>query len=739
MEFSLEDEISKADKVALIQRTEEFVYIAESLVNDSSETKRIAIPSTLVGNAVLQAYCLFSGSSDFTHLSSSSQKQYAATLTRLIRFFEQHEGANTDDDKVISVHYLYYSSKTLDRSRAATTRDISHIKCALRYACDNKSALQKGGENLESIYQDIPEFSKSESQPKPTLKLVFQSSFTDTEIIESLRHVLAWFCQYMKEVRTKFLEQNKGLAEQIFHECDDDNNVWHNNVMKMTHTGGLGSSIANRVNGYYLRAMLNLKDPILNEMLLMSQREFARRYTEGERYTPAQVNSELEAMFTSNNSLKHATNDIDRTNFVRPRYSSVIFPGKKFNGMRQSVFPVGFMFTSSLSERRAISWLAASDRVQSSGFDRLTFKEAFLFDGSDKSGCPTRLQIKFPKARSKDTEFFTPIYVKDEDLLFDVYEHLHHLRTQSEAIFKVRERPGFVMPTKSNVLYNRPLSTLSQTTALPLCALGLKGTQLNKYCKENVANSEPFLSILEVSTESGTAYSKLKNEKTGKANFGDYKSITMDLIAQTRAILEDEETDDEHVSAESSAHTLQTHKKVYLDRSDISQKTDADIHNFGSRVGNELYQLAKKMGQLKQDEPNYHRSRVMEKLGLSKPTTKNLSGSSELAEMINVAKNNRLGVSLFDELRNFNDKIIIDHPLCAALIIKTKMHIENIRNRLEENSSKLKVANTHLIYLNSLLEGFHSKTVKEGEKIAKSLKLPVNKELLHERNSGQQY
>ena len=44
------------------------------------------------------------------------------------------------------------------------------------------------------------------------------------------------------------------------------------------------------------------------------------------------------------------------------------------------------------------------------------------------------------------------------------------------------------------------------------------------------------------------------------------------------------------------------HKNVYIDRSDISQKTDADIHNFGSRVGDALCQLAKEMGELKRNE-----------------------------------------------------------------------------------------------------------------------------------------
>lgn len=737
LEFSLKEAIKNAGKVSAIKRTDEFVFIAESLVNDSKTTKRIELPSDMKGNVVLNAYCLFSGSPDFINLSASSQKQYAATLNRLVEFFKQHDGASTSDDKVISVHYLYYSSKTLNRSREATVGDISRIKCALKYACDHKFHFKKDADRLEVIFQDIPKFGKSVSQPKPTLMKVFQSDFTDTEIIESLRHVLTWFCLYMKDIRTKFLLKNEDLAKQIFHDCDDGKSVWQNNVMKMTHSGGLGNTIANRVNGYYLRAMLDMKDPLLNEMLLMSQREFARRYSKSERFTPAQVQSELEAMFTTESSLKRAQNDIDRTNFIRPRYRSVLVPNKTFNGMRQSVFPIGFMFTSSLSERRALSWLIASDRVQSSGFDRLTLKDGFLFDGVDESGAASKLQIKFPKIRSKSREFLSPIYAKGEDLLFDVYMHLYQLRIQSESIFAIQERPGFAMPTKSNVLYNRPLSTLSQTTALPLCALGLKGTQINKFCRENVANSEPFLSILEQSTESGTAYLQIKNKKTGEANFCDYKSITMDLIAQTRAVLEDEESDDEHVSAESSAHSLDTHKNVYIDRSDISQKTDADIHNFASRVGGELYKLAKEMGELKRNEPNYHRSRVMEKLELSTPSVKNLSGSSELTKMLSIAKKSRLGVSLFDELRTFNDKIIIDHPLCAALIIKTRKHIENIRNQLEKGSPKVKVANTHLIYLNSLLDGFHSKTVKEGEEIAHSLKLPVNKDLLHECNSGQ--
>ena len=73
---------------------------------------------------------------------------------------------------------------------------------------------------------------------------------------------------------------------------------------------------------------------------------------------------------------------------------------------------------------------------------------------------------------------------------------------------------------------------------------------------------------------------------------------------------------------------------------------------------------------------------------------KNLSGSAELTEMLSIAKKSRLGLAFFDELRAFNDKIIIDHPLCAAMIIKIRKHIENIRNQLEKDSAKVKVANT---------------------------------------------
>ena len=107
---------------------------------------------------------------------------------------------------------------------------------------------------------------------------VFQSEFTDTEIIESLRHVLTWFCLYMKGIRTRFLQKNEELAKQIFHDCYDGKSVWQNNVMKMTNHEGWEILLLIGL-GYYLRAMLDLSDPILNEMLLMSQREFARRYS----------------------------------------------------------------------------------------------------------------------------------------------------------------------------------------------------------------------------------------------------------------------------------------------------------------------------------------------------------------------------------------------------------------------------------------------------------------------------
>ena len=63
------------------------------------------------------------------------------------------DGANTNDDKVVSVHYLYYSSKTLNRSREATIRDISHIKCALKYACDHKFHFQTFIRNKEIFWR----------------------------------------------------------------------------------------------------------------------------------------------------------------------------------------------------------------------------------------------------------------------------------------------------------------------------------------------------------------------------------------------------------------------------------------------------------------------------------------------------------------------------------------------------------------------------------------------------------
>jgi len=586
---------------------------------------------------------------------------------------------------------------------------------------------------LKDLKSNLPRKLKVKSNPKKTFSDVFRTEYTNDQILMSMRRVLVWFLKSMHNIRQDYLTENYDLAKDNFNIFDDGKTPHLNSVMTMA---SASATIGQKkmANGYHLRSMLNLKSKIVNEMMFYANRNFNRRLSSGDSFNTWEIRRELEANFTTEESRKNCSKDINRINHLRTRYRSRIEKDAEFNSISQSVLPIGMLFTTTLSERRAFAWLLASDRIQQSGFDKATLDDVLL-DGYDSTGVPNKIQIRFNKGRSSkpgkaDKSFNTPIYQRGKDEMFDVYYNYYLLRKNEEKYFSKVERAGYLSPSKWNKLYQRPAS-LSQSTTLPLYLLGLPNTEMYRSCIQDVEIAEPFLEILSQSVLQSSRYSTGRTQKKmhGKELTEQNLPISMDLIAQTRAVMEDDESDQPRVTSEMSAHSLETHHKTYIDRSDITKKTDASIRTFGSDVGDKIYDLSKKIGVMVKSEPNYNRTELIEKLGLLPPSKLTLDGSNEINEVISEAKLKGMATGLIDEINISTDTYIIQDPVIAAIIMSYTHHLERIQTRMSDNDVKLKLVISHRIYLESLLEKFHRKHIKKAKELVKEIKLPYRKKL----------
>lgn len=716
-----------------------FTYIRESLTSDEKKVVHIDIPNELREESLFLAFAAYSKEQEFINLSSGSTYNYGNTLNNLINFFSKNQNLLIEKNKKsLSVHYLAHLKNDLHKSPDSANSQFSCLKMILNFATDPLQSFFKSDHFdlfLKELKSELPKKLKTNTKPKKTFSDVFKTDYTDDQILISMRRVLIWFLKTMDQIRHDYLAENHDLAKSNFNIFDDGKTPHLNSIMTMSLTPGSVSLCQKKMaNGYHLRSMLNLKSKIANEMMFYANRHFNRRLSAGDSFNTWEIRRELEANFTTAEGRRKCAKDIDRLNHLRTSYPSRIEKGKKFTSICQSVLPVGILFTTTLSERRAFAWLLASDRIQQSGLDRATLDDVLL-DGYDSTGIPNKIQIRFIKGRSSkpgksDKSFNTPIYQRGKDEMFDVYYNYYLLRKNEEKHFSQVERPGYLTPSKWNKLYQRP-SCLSQSTTLPLYLLGIPNTEMFRTCMQDVEMAEPFLEILNQSVQQSTRYSigRILKKIHGKELSEQNLPISMDLIAQTRAIMEDEESDQPRVTAEMSAHSLKTHNEIYIDRSDITKKINSSIHTFGSDVGDKIYELAKKMGEIVKNEPDYNRTALIEKLGLCPPSTLTLDGSNEINEVINEARKLGMGTGLIDEINISSDTYIIQDPVIAAIIMSYINHLERIKTKITGNKVRIKLAISHQLYLESLLEKFHRKHIKKAKELVKEIKLPYRKKL----------
>lgn len=732
------DEESKNKTISYIDKNPyRFTYTRESLTNDNIKILHIDIPEKLKNESLFLAFAAYSKEQTFLSLAWGSSAHYASVLRNLINFFSRNLYLlNNKNKKSLSVHYLVHLKDDLQKGAAAVNREFSILSVVFDFATNPLRSFYKSNRYnpfIKELKLELPKKLKVNSKPKKTFSDTFHTNYTDDQILISMRRVLTWFLKTMHNIRQDYLAINYDLAKDNFNIFDNGKTPHLNSIMTMA-SASLTSGQKKMANGYHLRSMLNLKSKIVNEMMFYANRSFNRSLSAGDSFNTWEIRRELEANFTTAEGRKRCVKDINRVNHLRTKYRSRIRKDKKFNSIAQSVLPVGMLFTTTLAERRAFAWLLATDRIQQSGFDRAKLDDVLL-DGYDSTGIPNKIQIRFKKGRSSkpgkaDKSFNTPIYQRGKDEIFDVYYNYYLLRKNEEKHFSIVERVGYLSPSKWNKLYQRP-AALSQSTTLPLYLLGLSNSEMYRSCIQDVEMAEPFLEILRQSVAQSTRY---RNGRSKEKYYGvelteKNSPISLDIIAQTRAIMEDEESDQPRVTAEMSAHSLKTHNEIYIDRSNITKKTNSSIHTFGSDVGDKIFELAKKMEGIVKNEPDYNRTELIEKLGLCTPNTLTLDGSNEINEVITEAKLRGMGTGLIDEINISTDTYIIQDPVIAAIIMSYINHLERIKTKISDNNVKLKLAISHQIYLESLLEKFHRKHIKKAKELVKEIKLPYRNKL----------
>ena len=359
----------------------------------------------------------------------------------------------------------------------------------------------------------------------------------------------------------------------------------------------------------------------------------------------------------------------------------------------------------------------------------MTFKD-IQFDNLDRNKSKS-VQLTWQKDRSRGVKFSSATY-SYKDPVFKCIESIIFTKEKS-LLLKNPSRKHYLLPIKSNKLLHLG-SRLSLSSVLPLWLLINESSAWNRRCRNDVRHSAPFLSLLKKSLLLFVKHDEANDEIRNKRKTNSTKTYTnpvqvrhvsIDAVAQSRAILEGSIGDDLTVTASLAGHSKKVHVSSYIDPKPHS-KIPSSQALFGSQVGDELINLAKKYMGFKNKVEFLNETEIDEKLGITTESYNESDGVTRLNNIHMNAKKQGFNVGVLGEINDNYTTIILTTPITAALIISKIEHIKNSQERLRQDSKeRLEISKIELTYLEYILSQFRNKTILNGKDLLKQYDFPM--------------
>ena len=712
------------------------MYCYENIRNEI-KTKKYVVPKECRDNEIVCGFIEVMRLQKFRNLSFGQQEFYVRNFTRICEFVIKHPNqSRLDDIGFITPNYRNFLSNHKNGfSYGAIRRMISNCKNILVDICDpvnQFSSCSWWKEEIRDIKNNVSVLSREKGKPKDSLKDCFpESDYTDEQILISMRRVSLWFLNEINSIRS-LIKGNHGLCKNILNTYDG----LHYDNTSFSNYGRLIAPFVERfVGGELLEEVIGSKNLVAMEIMYYNPKRLYLELIESKKIESSEniirgLNIRLKNQDKNCNS--YIKNMVGEKRYIACEYMCEYF-NKKYRATGLTSFSPLHIFSNTLAEEQVFQWFLASERIQTSGLERLKLSDV-KFDTADISKSK-QVQIKFYKGRG-DKYYSTSIFNRNTPAFNAIRNYVNNEIEMTEKITGGVPRVGYLFQTRIKKL-TRFSVQIANTSMLPIKLLGIKGTHMHSKCISEVEGAEAFLNVLERVNDSNAKRIKqshdydvlLSRSRKDKSIAISKKStvmtermlsVSLSSIAQSRALMESEDSDDDvRVTAVLSAHSEYTHNNSYADRyENIGKNPESKDFNFSARVGDEMVILAKKVAGFRAKVDLLNEQNINKRLGISYSLKMEIDDPVKFDVFLSDARLKGFEVGILGEISDETTTYIIQTPITCALILAYIDHIEkNIESVSVDNDRRAKLFDIHKIYLKDIVSRFPKKIVKKAKSL----------------------
>lgn len=555
-----------------------------------------------------------------------------------------------------------------------------------------------------------PTFTWEEAHPRESLSTKYNLGFTSKEMVESLLLLCCYIINTFDEKR-KLLLQHKSLEKAVLEsfQISPDNYPTYALVGDLRHPI---YNVSRRLYGELARAIIATDDNWLIERFLKDN-PYPDEFLPDEPYIKVKRKEWLKLWV--NKSTGHIKNVITINKKKHRMQTMKTYCMNDLHGLSHEV-----VF--------AMQCILACHRIQKSGVERMNLNDVI----SNSKG----VQFKYHKGRGKK-KYATPVLNKGTLPYKTVQIFLEHFKQQHPGVnpkliqyHKLRGKTdgkGQIAAKKEGRLDHFFIDLLD------------KSTEVHKHMKAELKEqATPILALLKkIIANNLTA---MKNSPSYGGNRPmPHVSLCIDSIARSRTEMGDwksgatelkekskydkpafKEKAEREVDAMLTAHNLETKQNIYENRSCSPEKIKS-MRRFAAQVGDAMEQDTRALIELFDKTKVLDLNAVAKLLGIE-------DAIIEQEDLYNII-NQQLGSVIGDigDIEFDGNRIVIQTPLTAALIVSKINHIENEIPRLKLDCEKKALkAQLHRAYLAALLAEFSSSIIKEGEMMSTKYNFPFS-------------
>lgn len=548
----------------------------------------------------------------------------------------------------------------------------------------------------------IPSVSNRPAKSKPSISQI--SNCPETDELKILRSTIRFCCGFLKQMydHRKILLSFPGVEKQLsclVSECGGDCQKLKFNTKNIA---------LHRLHLPIANGILQCDNLELKERLIYNQHDYAwRRLHDSGSLTITEANAKISAGLTASGGINiQPDNRIDTLYFHNLDYL--------------------YLIKLTPAEEICFAWLLATDRVQLSGVLDMLVGDLRI---NKNFASPI-----YRKGRSSQKIREVPMHPRSS-MQYQAYCDYSELKNNFNANF-----PGYGEKLVSCLPNTDILQCLASPLYRPVILVSFAQTKLFKGLRNADGEIEIFASIINRVAVNNQALRRTnelvaKRQHINSTNALSPKSqnITVNVIAQSRAILDDYQADptneayekysEEIINADSTAHSVDVKRYNYIHASETRYRLDKRA-KFASAVGELMVEDARKVQSALSESAFVSVDELKIMLGWAEKEC--LTEVEEFDKLLKLAISEGYQISPFGQLTKNNKIIVVVNPVAAALLIDYR---DECMSQLSIFSTEEPLRATAVImqaaYIERVLDNFDRKTIADAHTVLKKYKFPT--------------